>query len=208
LGLLFFIIEIAYVIQFETANVIIARNFGTTQVTAYNIVYKYFGLLNMVFTIFLTPFWSASTEAFLKKDIGWIKNGIKKYNLLNILLAGVGVVMLILSEPVYNLWLGKGTKSIEWTLSLWGFLYFNVTIFGSKYVNFLNGISALRLQLYTSLVSPILFLGVALFLIKYYHMGVNALFIAPIIANVNGFILAPLQYYQIIYRNKKGLWIK
>lgn len=208
LGLLFFIIEIAYVIQFETANVIIARNFGTTQVTAYNIVYKYFGLLNMVFTIFLTPFWSASTEAFLKKDIGWIKNGIKKYNLLNILLAGVGVVMLILSEPVYNLWLGKGTISIEWTLSLWGFLYFNVTIFGSKYVNFLNGISALRLQLYTSLVSPILFLGVALFLIKYYHMGVNALFIAPIIANVNGFILAPLQYYQIIYRNKKGLWIK
>ena len=208
LGVLFFIIEIAYIVQFETANVIIARDFGTIQVTAYNIVYKYFGLLNMIFTIFLTPFWSASTEAYLKKDIGWIKSGIKKYNMLNILLIGLGVIMLFFSEQVYTLWLGKETISIGWTLSLWGFLYFNVLIFGSKYVNFLNGISALRIQLYSSLVSPFIFLGAALFLIKYYHMGVNALFIASIIANVNAFILAPIQYYQIIHRNKKGIWIK
>lgn len=208
LGLLFFIIEIAVVVQFETANVIIARNFGTTHVTAYNIVYKYFGLLNMVFTIFLIPFWSASTEAFLKKDMEWIKKGIKKYNMLNILLAGTGVIMLIFSEKIYTLWLGKGTISIAWSLSLWGFLYFNVLIFGGKYVNFLNGISALRLQLYTSLISPIIFLGVAIFLIKYYHLGVYSLFIASIIANFNAYLLAPIQYYQIIHRNKKGIWVK
>lgn len=208
LGLLFFIIEIAVVVQFETANVIIARNFGTTQVTAYNIVFKYFGLLNMIFTIFLTPFWSASTEAFLKKDMAWIKKGIKKYNLLNILLSGAGVIMLVFSEQVYNLWLGKGTISIGWTLSLWGFLYFNVLIFGGKYVNFLNGISALRLQLYTSIISPVIFLGVAMLFIKYYHLGVYSLFIASVIANFNAYLLAPIQYYQIVHRNKKGIWIK
>ena len=40
----------------------------------------------MMFTIFLEPFWSASTEAYFKKDIQWIKNAIKKYNYLNIII--------------------------------------------------------------------------------------------------------------------------
>ena len=76
--------------------------------TAYNIVYKYFGVLNMVNTIFIAPFWSASTEAYLKNDIAWIRNGIRKYNLLNILLFLAGLLMLIFSGPVYSLWLGEG----------------------------------------------------------------------------------------------------
>jgi hypothetical protein len=45
-------------------------------------------------------------------------------------------------------------------------------------------------------------------LIKYYKMGIYALFVASIIANFNGYILSPLQYYQVIIRNKKGIWVK
>jgi len=208
LGIIFFIIQIAGIIQYQTANVIIARNFSTADVTSYNIVYKYFGILSMAFTIFLTPFWSASTEAYLKNDIAWIKNSIKKYNLLNILLVIAGVIMLVFAKNIYNLWLGKGKVSIPFSLSLWGFLFFNISIFGAKYVYFLNGISALRIQFYASIFSPILYIAVALLLIKYYHMGVYALFIASIIGNFNGFFLAPLQYFHIIKKHKKGIWIR
>ena len=208
LGVIFFIIQVASIIQFQTANVIIARVFGTVEVTSFNIVFKYFGVLLMVFTIFLTPFWSASTEAYFKNDIKWIKNGIRKYNQLNIALFLVGVIMLIFSGTVYRLWLGKGTVDIGFSLSFWGFLYFNVSIFGGKYVSFLNGINALRIQFLASLISPLIYLAVALLLIKYYHMGVYSLFIASIIANFNAIILAPLQYYQIIVKQKKGIWIR
>ncbi len=58
LGIIFFIIQIAGIVQYETANIIIARSFATADVTSYNIVYKYFGVLDMVFVIFLAPFWS------------------------------------------------------------------------------------------------------------------------------------------------------
>ncbi|HEY8657902.1 MAG TPA: oligosaccharide flippase family protein, partial [Hanamia sp.] len=132
LGIIFFIIQVASIIQYETANIIIARNFGTLEVTSYNIVYKYFGILNMVFMIFITPFWSASTEAYLKNDFQWIKNSIKKYNQLNALLFIVGCLMLLFSNDIYQLWLGKGKVSIEFSLSLCGFLFFNVGMFGSK----------------------------------------------------------------------------
>jgi len=208
LGIIFFIIQVASIIQYETANIIIARNFGTLEVTSYNIVYKYFGILNMVFMIFITPFWSASTEAYLKNDFQWIKNSIKKYNQLNALLFIVGCLMLLFSNDIYQLWLGKGKVSIEFSLSLCGFLFFNVGMFGSKYVNFLNGINALRMQFWTSLISPFFYVVIALILIKYYKMGVYSLFIAAIIANANAYLIAPLQYYQIIIKGKKGIWIK
>ena len=208
LGLIFFIIQIAGIIQYQTANIIIAQNFTTADVTSYNIVFKYFGILSMVFMIFLEPFWSASTEAFLKNDIKWIKNGMKRYNQLHIVMVVVGCLMLLFSDEVYRLWLGKGKVIIGFDLSMWGFLYYIVTMFALKYVYFLNGINALRIQFWACIVSPIIYIAVAILLIKYYKMGVYSLFIASIIANFNGYILSPLQYHMVINKNKKGVWIR
>jgi O-antigen/teichoic acid export membrane protein len=209
LGLIFFLIQFAAIIQFQTANIIIARNFGTEDVTAYNIVYKYFGILNMIFTIFIMPFWSASTEAYQQNDIEWIKNGIKKYNQANIMLAFLGLIMLVFSSTVYRLWLGQGKVNITFSLSLWGFIYFNVMMYGGKYVNFLNGISALRIQFISSIISPFLYIAVAVLLIRYYKLGVYSLFIASVVANFNGFILAPLQYNKIIVKKSNApIWYK
>ena len=162
----------------------------------------------MIFAIFLTPFWSASTEAYQKNDIQWIKNGIKKYNQLNLLLILAGLVMLIFSNTVYRLWLGEGKVNIAFSLSLWGFIYYNISMFGGKYTSFLNGISALRIQFLACIISPFLYVAIAILLIKHYHLGVYSLFIASIFANFNGYLLAPIQYYQIIIKNKKGIWIK
>lgn len=208
LGVVFFIIQIAGLIQFESANVIISRNFGPADVTDYNIVFKYFGVLSMGFTIFLTPFWSAATEAYVKNDIGWIKESMKKYNILNILFVFVGVIMLYFADSIYDLWLGKETVNIDFLLSLWGLIFFMASIFGSKYVSFLNGISALRLQFWASIISPILYIALTLVFIEYFEMGVYALFVASVIANFNAFILAPIQYHMIINKGKKGIWIR
>lgn len=209
LGLVFFLISFAGIVQFQTANIIIARNFGTEDVTSYNIVFKYFGVLNMIFFIFLTPFWSASTEAYQKNDIEWIKNGIKKYNYLNILFMLAGLVMLLISATVYRLWLGAGKVNIAFTLSFWGFLYYTISMFGGKYVYFLNGISTLRIQFLSSIISPFLYVASAILFIKYYHFGVSSLFIASIVANFNAYLLAPIQYYQIIIKKSKSpIWYK
>lgn len=208
LGVVFFLIQLAGIVQFQTANIIIARNFGTADVTAYNVVYKYFGILYMVFNIFLTPFWSASTEAYQKKDILWIKNGIKRYNQLNILMVFGSIIMLVFSDLFYRFWLGEGKVSIPFSLSLWGFIYYNIMMYGGKYVQFLNGISALRVQFLTSLISPFLYIAIVIILIRYFHLGVYSLFIGSVIASFYGFIIAPIQYSLVINKNKKGIWIK
>lgn len=208
LGLKFFIIQLAAIIQYQTANFIIARNFGTADVTAYNVVYKYFGIPYMIFNIFLVPFWSASTEAFQKNDVIWIKNGIKRYNQLNLLILLGTILMLILSGPFYKLWLGEGKVVVPFSLSFWGFIYFNVMMFGGKYVQLLNGLSYLRIQFISSVISPFVYLVIVMFLIRHFQMGVYSIFIASAIANFNGLILAPLQYHLVIIRKRKGIWIK
>ena len=194
LGFIFFVIQIAGIVQYETSNLIIARSFTTADVTFYNIVYKYFGVLDMVFVIFLAPFWSASTEAFLKNDLDWIRKGIRRYNQLNILLFIAGCIMLYFAQDIYDLWLGKGKVQISFYLSFWGFLYFMMTTFVATYV--------------ACLISPFIFIGVAILLIKYYHMGPYALFIASIASNFNGLILAPIQYHMVVNKQKKGIWIR
>jgi len=208
LGTKFFVIQLAAIIQYQTANIIIARNFGTAEVTSYNVVYRYFGIGYMIFNIFLIPFWSASTEAYQKGDLQWIKNSMKRYNQLNILILIVSTLMLIFSDAIYDLWLGEDKVEIAFSLSFWGFVYYNVMMFGAKYVQFLNGISALRIQFITSIISPILYLMVVIALIKFFKLSVYSIFIASVIANFNGLVLAPLQYHMIIIKNKRGRWIK
>jgi O-antigen/teichoic acid export membrane protein len=207
LGLVFFIISIAGLIQYQSANIIIAQNFGTYEVTAYNIVYKYFNILGMAFGIFLSPFWSASTDAYYQNDILWIRKAIKKYLILICILVGVGFLMLFYSSKVYEIWL-KGQVDIEFILSFWGFMFILSFMFGNLFVNFLNGISALRIQFWCSVFSPLIYIAVAIVLIKYYDLGVQSLFIASLIANFNGIIIAPIQYYLIVYKNKRGIWVK
>lgn len=208
LGMKFFVIQLAAIIQYQTANFIIARNFGTADVTEYNVVYKYFGIPYMIFNIFLIPFWSATTEAYKKNDIKWIKNGIKRYNQLNVLVFMGCLLMLIFSDPFYKLWLGEGKVTITLSLSFWGFVYFNVMMFGGKYVQLLNGLSYLRIQFIASVLSPFLYLAIVMLQIRILHMGVYSLFIASVIANFNGLILAPLQYHMVINQDRKGIWIK
>ena len=81
-------------------------------------------------------------------------------------------------------------------------------MFAGKYVYFLNGINALRIQLWASIISPLVYVATAIFLIRNYNMGVSSLFIAAILANFNGYVLSPLQYHMVINRKKKGIWVK
>lgn len=206
LGWKFFVIQIAALIQFQTANILIARLFSMSEVTQYNIAYKYFNVLYMVFMILLQPFWSAVTEAYAKRDLLWIQNGVRKYLKMAVLTLAGGILMLVLSSFVYRIWIGDSVH-ISFNLSFWMLMYVITLILGAIFVYFVNGIGALRIQYTSSIISPIVFFVFVMFFCRVLDMGVTSILIASIIANFNGIILAPLQYYNIIIRRRKGIWI-
>ena len=73
LGGKFFIIQISAIVLYTTDNIIIAQLFSPKEITPYQIAHRYFGMVLMGFVIIVTPFWSAITEAFAKKEFNWIK---------------------------------------------------------------------------------------------------------------------------------------
>lgn len=199
LGVQFFIIQIAGIIQYQMVNFLIMRYFGAEDVTAYNIAYKYFNIAFMVWGILTVPIWAAVTDAITKGDYAWIRKTVNKYLKILFLFTAASVVMLILSPFAYQIWVGDSV-SVAFGISLWVMLYNIAMMFSNIFVSVLNGASILKTQTIACIISPIVFLAVCMFLISE-GFKVESIMIAAIIANFNGLILAPIQY-KIFIKNK------
>ena len=207
LGLRFFVLQIASVVQYQTILFLIAHYFNTLQVTSYNIAYKYFGVLQMGFMILVTPLWSGVTDAYNSGDIIWIKNIVKKYLAILIPIICIGGLMLFEAQPIYSLWLGKNVIDIPFNISLLCYIFFSTTMFASVFVFVINGIGALKIQFYSSIFTAFGFIGLSMLLIKSFHFGIESILISSIIANVFGYVIAPVQYYMIIIKKSKSkIW--
>lgn len=207
LGIKFFVPQIASIIQYQSASFLIAHYFNTEQVTSYNIAYKYFFTLQMVFMILLTPLWSGVTDAYHKGDFTWIKNVVKKYLLVLVPFVLAGGFMLALSAQVYDLWLGKNVIHIAFSISFLCYIYLSTFMFSSIFVSVINGVGALTIQFVTSIVTSIGFIALSMILIKRFHFGIEAILISIILSNVYGFLIAPIQYYKIFIKSSKSrIW--
>ena len=105
--------------------------------------------------------------------------------------------MLFTAPTAYDLWIGDKV-SISFGLSLWNMIYFLVLMFGGIYVSILNGVGLLRVQTIASLISPVVFLVVCYALIQHGY-AVYSVLIAAVVANFNGYLLAPIQFYKHFY---------
>ncbi len=199
LGVQFFIIQIAVVVQYQMFNFLILRYFGAVDVTAYNISNKYFNILFMVWGILTTPLWVAVTDSIAKKDFVWLARTMHKYAKLLILFFTIGVMMLALSKNVFELWIGDKVK-ISFSLCMWILLYNLNLIVSNLATSFINGAGILKVQSVMSCITPFVFLGLSVGLIKA-GMGIEAIFISAIIANVNGIVIAPIQTYMFIKKH-------
>ncbi len=198
LGVQFFIIQIAGIIQYQMINFLIIRYYGAEDVTSYNISYKYFNVLTMVWTIITTPLWAAVADAFARRDFLWIKNAQRKYQRLFLIFVLGGLLMLCCSSYVYDLWVGSDII-ITHLLSFWVLMYSMVSMFSNIYVTILNGMGILKIQMYACLFSPLVFLCLCYVFVNV-GLGTHGLIIAVIISNFNGYLLAPIQY---VYYMKK-----
>ena len=171
--------------------------------TNYNIAFKYFSVLTMFMSILMTPLWSAVTEAYAKEDYQWITSTVRKYNRLVIIIFIIGIIMLLYSELIYRLWINNSHIIIPFELSFCMLIYNLILVYGGIYVGVLNGIGALKIQFIASLFSPFIFLSMCYLLIHIYGFGVSAIVISSIVANFNGYLLAPLQFRKLFLLKTK-----
>lgn len=203
LGVQFFILQISGLIIFGTSNIIISRILGPEEVAPYNIAFRYFGIATMIFSIILAPMWSASTDAFAKGDLNWIKRSMQKMVKVS-LFSTMGVLVLILaSDLAYHLWIGS-VVIIPLKLTLWMGLYTIIALWSTCFSTFLFGIGKLRVQIINIVIVSLIFIPLALGLTK--MMGISGIVIALCLTNLSGAVLNPIQYYKIISGKASGIW--
>jgi O-antigen/teichoic acid export membrane protein len=205
LGFQFFIIQIAAMVLFTTSNIIITQLFGPEEVANYNIGYKYFSVIAMVHGIIITPFWSAMTEAFVKKDFEWIKKTIKRLEWIGYGLVLVSVLMFFIANFVYQFWVGESI-SIPLLMNLMLCLAAVVSVLSRPYNTFINGIGKVSLQLYTAIISIIITIPLALFFAKTLNWGPAGVAMATVCTTLPTAILWRIQYNKILAGTATGIW--
>jgi len=207
LGSQFFILQIIGLIIFQTDNILIAQFFSPAEVTNFNVAYKYYSIITILFTIALTPYWTAFTEAYHKDDFNWIKSSMKKlisYWILSIVMLGV---MLFMANRVIKLWVGDAVK-ISFSLSLSICAYIMVTNWNAIFASFSNGVGKLRLQIYYAMFMGIINIPLCFILVKIFNLGTFAMPLSNFICLIFGAGLSYIQYRKIISKKATGIWNK
>lgn len=205
LGMQFFIIQISSLIIFTTDNMIITQLFGPEPVVTYNIAYKYFYLVPMVFNVVLAPFWSAFTEAYVKNEFDWIRNTVKKLKYIWVLLSVVTIIMIIASNFIYKIWVGREVQ-VPFILSIFTGLFVVIANWNNIFAYFLNGIGKVKIQLYYSVFVAVINIPLSVFLAKNLGMGITGVIVATDICLIIASVWAPIQYKKLITGTAKGLW--
>ncbi|MBM6593022.1 lipopolysaccharide biosynthesis protein [Microvirga pudoricolor] len=197
LGAQFFIMQMATVILYQTNNILIARWFGPSAVTDYNISYRYFNVISMAFSIIAAPLWSSFTEAHTQKDYIWIQTTVRRMIVLWIMMQACILIMVMNANWIYRAWTGDVTD-ISFSLSVANAIYVSLYAWNTVFITLLNGVGRIRLQFLLTLVVLAVFFPLTYGLAIVAGKGVVGIVWANCLCMAVFSIQAPLQCMRLI----------
>lgn len=205
LGFGFFVINIAVLVIYSSANIVITQLFGPSEVTVYNIAFRYFTIATMVSGMITLPYWSSFTEAYYKNDMIWIKGAIRKLNYMSYVLAGGVLLSLLLADLLIHLWVGSSI-TIPLSMKLAFSANVIISLLASPYNIFINGVSKIKLQIYVAAISILITIPLAIFFAKTLEFGPTGVLYAIICSTLPGGILWRIQYHKLVRGQATGIW--
>jgi len=206
LGLKFFVLQMITIVLFQANSIIIARVVSPEAVVEYNLAFKYVSLLTMIFTIVITPVWSATTDAYVRKDFAWINKTISLSRKVCIASIFIGVLMVLASKFVYGIWLGKGTIDINYSTTSLILLYISFEMLYKVYGTIINGTGKVFAQMILTGVIAIIYIPLAILLGKLF--GLSGVLIANTIVFALNYVWSKLQCNKLINQTATGIWNK
>lgn len=170
LGVNFFLIQISMLFILSVDNILIGKYIGMEEVSSYTVISKLFGGFNVLSGIVLIPIWPLFIDAYVKKDIKWIKKIFKKLNLLFLFLCLVIVVVIFLAPTIVKVWIGEELIFPKYLILFWGVYVLN-TIFSRIYITFINATGDIKLQTYIYLIGGLLNIPLSIYFIKHTNLG-------------------------------------
>lgn len=200
-GVQFFLIQIAVVIIFQSSNIIVSNLFSPAEVTPYNITFKYFNIIVLLWSIIMVPLWSAFTEAYVMKDYKWIKSTIGFMNKIVFVLIGIIFLMYISAHYIIDFWTNGKLVLNNMCILLFA-IYAIIAVWNNLYSFFLNGIGQTKLQIITALTGAAIHIPLSIILVKYFNFGPEGVALSMIVSLFIFSIFGSLKTYKIISKWK------
>ena len=205
LGLTFFFIQVAGLVIFASSNILITRLLSPADVTIYQISYRYFSLVIMIFTLISAPLWTATTDAYTKGDIDWIRHTEGK---MRKVMCAFTLLLLCLygcSKLFYTLWVGSSVH-IGWNLSAYMAIYVAVLMYSTCYSNILFGIGKLYMITIVTVFEAAIYIPLAVWLGG--RFGLDGIVCALILVNTLCAVCNKIQCSKLIGGKAVGIWNK
>lgn len=193
----FFIIQIAGIVIFTTANMVITQVLGPEEVTPYQLVYKLFNIFTIASGLVVAPLWSGFTDAYHKKDAAWIKSTMKKMIVLMLPLTLGVIAMIFLCRPIIKIWIGKDVGASNLLIVLMGVNAIQIS-WNSIFTVFVNGVGKINWNLYTSVIGGIINIPLSIYFARNLGLGSSGVILGTIMSLALGTIALPWQSYNII----------
>ena len=196
----FFVIGLSTIFLLNSSNFLISYWFSPAEVIPFSISFKLFSSLLILFYLFLAPFWSAITKAFLCDDSVWINNILKKMIFSYLLFVIIVSIIYKISPLIYAFWIGNDVI-ISSKINFAVFFYVIIMSWNALFAHFLNGINKLNLQIKISFFHILTNIPFCWLLAVYYDFGIIGILWAT---NINLLILSfflPIQCYTFLKKN-------
>lgn len=206
LGTKFFLSSLSGLVVFNSTNLLLSNIINPGEVSVYNTAYTYFALVIVFHGIILTPFWPAITSAYVNHELTWLKGCIHKLAKVTLLFSIGAVFLLVISKFSFHIWVGD-RLTIPLSLSIGLCLFAIGNIWSAMYNCFIVGVGKAQLTMYLSIVKIIVYIPIAIALIKTW--GVMGLVVSLILINtLPNLLLAYVQYRKIVTNSATGIWNK
>ena len=145
-GLLFFILQLAVIVGFQSDNIIIARILGVEAVAGYDVALKLSTLPAMFIGLVVVAQWPAYGAALTHGDTNWIRRTFSRTLRLSLAVAiPFAIVLLFLGDKIIGLWAGPDvvpSMGLLAGMSAWSVLL----VIGNVISALLNGLHVVRFQ--------------------------------------------------------------
>jgi O-antigen/teichoic acid export membrane protein len=185
IGSLFFVLQIAVAVAYESDALVLTQILGPSAVTTYSVTMRVFLVVPALAGFVLAPLWPAYGEAISRGDTPWVQQTLRRAVKGGLLLSISGAVVLaLIARPFIHVWAGFRPPYL---LVVAAAIWVVFMTLGAVLAAFLNGARVIRAQISLALMLMISNLGLS---IAFTHwVGVSGVIWGSIVAQLGWLVI-------------------
>ena len=196
-GIRLFCIQLAAMIIFTMARLMVSTFVGPADVVIYDAGFKVFSIITMVHTLVMSTMWSSFTHAYEQQDWAWIRRSLTRLVRWMVPLLVACLVLAVAAPWLVSVWLGPAQVG---TIAMYGW-FAVVTVlscWSNIFAYFLNGIGDASIQFYSAIFAAFIHIPASYYFSVSMGMGISGVLVGTACSSIIFSVIGPWQVARII----------